>query len=248
MNRASLASGIAASFIVASPAMAVFIPNTGVSGPGDPSWSVMWRPILPSGSSVGFDASASLVTSIPSPPWQPNVPGINNWIGVNSAATIPNSPGDGSRRYEYAFTTSILLPAAQTVIGAIGYDNFFVGGYVDGTLDTATGTYTPGTQFATPTSLLGVGNENKAGFCRDGDGFLPSSSFPTCTVNFSFDLPVGPHTITFLIQGDGVTDGFILNQLGVTLSVSEPGALALFGIALAGLGFSRRRKAFANRA
>ncbi|HYM36691.1 MAG TPA: hypothetical protein VET48_14930, partial [Steroidobacteraceae bacterium] len=198
------------------------ITNTGATlGSTDPNWSVMWRGIGPGGTSFGSEANASLVTAIPSPPWQPNVPGVNNWLGVNSNATIAGASGDGSKRYEYAFTTEINLATAQLVTGAIGYDNFFVGGFVDGSFDTLTGTYTPGTEFVTPLSLLGPGNENKAGFCRDGDGFLPSSSFPTCTVNFAFNLPTGDHKITFVIQGDGVTDAFLLNQNGVTL-VEQP--------------------------
>jgi hypothetical protein len=168
------------------------------------------------------------------------VAGVNNWLGVNAQATIAGAPGDGSRRYEYAFTTSIVLPEAQTIRGAIGYDNFFVGGFVDGTFDTSTGTYTPGLQFASPLSLLGAGNENKSGFCRDGDGFLPSGSYPTCTVDFAFDLPAGTHTLTVVVQGDGVTDGFILNQKGVNLA-PEPGAFALLGPALlAALGARRQ--------
>lgn len=232
--------------LASGPARAALIPNTGAtSGSSDPNWSVLWRPVSPSGTSFGSLANAPLVTSIPTPPWQPNVAGVNNWIGVNSAATIPGANGDGSRRYEYAFTTSIVLAQAQRVTGAIGYDNFFVGGFVDGEFDPSTGTYTPGIQFASPLSLLGPGNENKAGFCRDGDGFLPSSSFPTCTVNFAFDLPAGTYRLTLVIQGDGVTDGFLLDQEGVTV-VPEPCAIALLAPALLAAFSARRREARAR--
>lgn len=216
------------------------IPNTGATlAATDPNWSVMWRPTgLFGGTSHGALTNAPLVTSTPSPPWQPSVPGVNNWIGVNSSATIDTN-GNGVRRYEYAFTTSIDLATDQTVSGAIGYDNFFVGGFIGGSFDTTTGTYIQGTEFLSATSLLGAGNENKAGFCRDSDGFLPASSFPNCTVNFGFNLPAGQYQITFVVQGDGLTDAFLLNQQGVTLSVPEPASLGLVAIGLAGLGFRR---------
>ena len=239
-----LALSLAALFGVASVAGAApILPNTGAGGGStDPNWSILWRAVGAGGSSFGSLANAPLVTSIPSPPWQPNQAG-NNWIGVDSDATISGAAGDGSRRYEYAFTTNISLAADTFVTGAIGYDNFFVGGYVDGTFDTATGTYTPGTQFLTPTGLLGAGNENKAGFCRDGDGFLPSSAYPTCTVNFGFLLPAGDRAITFVIQGDGATDAFFLNQKGITLNpVPEPGTLSLLGLGLAAVAARRRMK------
>ena len=220
------------------------ITNTGTASP-DPAWSVMWHPIAADGTSSGALPNAPLITSIPSPPWQPNVAG-NNWIGVNSSGTIAGANGNGSHRYEYAFTTQITLAADQLVTGAIGYDNFFIGGFIGGSFDTTNGIYTPGTQFLTPTALLGAGNENKAGFCRDSDGFLPSSSYPTCTVDFAFTLVAGTYDITFVIQGDGTTDGFLLNQQGVDLTVPEPATLALFAVALAGAGWSRRKLAAAS--
>ena len=228
---------------VATPAHAGVIPNTGAMPVAtDPAWSVMWRPLDASASSVGALNHAYLIPAVFGV-WQPNVPGVNNWIGADPTSSLPD-PGDSQRSYEYAFTTHIVVSGNQTVTGAIGFDNFFVGGFIGGSFDTATGTYTRGTRFVSPTSLLGPGKEDKFGFCRTSDGFLPSGGGDKCTVNFAFSLPDGAYDITFVIQGDGTTDGFILNQQGVTVvpqGVAEPGVLALMSLGLLALAGRRRR-------
>ena len=239
--KASLPLAFVAAIVTAASANADIIPNTGTGGGStDPNWSVSYA-LTAGGGGLTALANAPLVTSIPSV-WQPNDPPNNNWIGVNSGATIPGAPGDGSKRYIYVFSTLIDAPTAEVLSGAIGFDNFFMGAFIDGSLDALTGTFVGGTEFLSPTQLLGAGNEDKSGFCRDSDGFLPGSSFPNCTVNFTVSLPAGQSRLNFVIEGDGVTDGFILNQQGVSLNVSEPATLALLGLAFAGIGFARRRK------
>src|ERR1700716_291851 len=121
--------------VTTAPAHAGVIPNTGATlAATDPNWSVLWRAVGFGGDSHGAAARAFLVTSPPTPPWQPPILGVNNWLGANANATI-GSTGDGSRRYEYAFSTKISLPGPQTVTGAIGYDNYFLGGFINGNLD-----------------------------------------------------------------------------------------------------------------
>jgi PEP-CTERM motif len=245
--KSSLAAAFVAAAVIAAPGHADIIPNTGITGPNDPNWSVSWGLVAGGGTNgvdFGTEGNAPLVTVIPSPPWQPNISG-NNWIGVDSTATIAGAIGDGSHRYRYVFSTSITLPAPEVLSGALGYDNYFMGAFIGGSFNPSAGTFTGGTEFLSPTQLLGAGKESKSGFCRDSDGFLPSSSFPNCTVDFLVSLPAGTSTINFVIEGDGVTDGFILNQEGVNTGVGlipEPATLALLGLALAGIGLARRRE------
>ena len=150
--KAALPIGFVAVLVAAASAHADIIPNTGTGGGSiDPDWSVSYT-LTAGGSVVTSLANAPLVTSIPSV-WQPNDPPNNNWIGVNSAATIPGAPGDGSKRYIYVFSTLIDAPSAEVLSGAIGFDNFFMGAFIDGSLDATTGTFVGGTEFLTPTQF-----------------------------------------------------------------------------------------------
>jgi|SRR5215831_854101 len=240
--------GLAAAVVVAAPAHAGLIPDSGMTGGAtDPVWSVIWRAIDPSASGFGSAANASLITNTPSP-WQANVPGANSWLGVNSVGSIDTRP-DAAHRYEYAFTTRITLLTPQTVTGAIGFDNFFIGAFIGGSFDPATGKYTRGEQVLTPTELLGAGNENKSGFCRNGDGFAPSGA-AACAAKFAIKLAAGTYVLTFVTQGDGVTDGFLMDQPGLLETsvlqleapISQPSTLALLGLGVLALAWTQRRR------
>lgn len=54
---------------------------------------------------------------------------------------------------------------------------------------------------------------------------------PTTTVSSGFVS--GLNTISFYVEGNGVTDGFALKSLGLVAQVPEPGTWLLFGIGLA---------------
>lgn len=56
------------------------------------------------------------------------------------------------------------------------------------------------------------------------------------------DLSAGTHYLQVLREDHGGGTGFDIRLTGDRVQVSEPGVLALLGIGLAGIGFSRRRK------
>jgi hypothetical protein len=68
----------------------------------DANWSVSWIG-LPGGMASGVTgslANAAIVTTIPSPPWAPNLPGVQQWIGIaNDAIASTPHAGDNASTY-----------------------------------------------------------------------------------------------------------------------------------------------------
>jgi hypothetical protein len=208
--------------------------NTGSTATAfDPVWSVRWRPL--GGSTVISAANAAVMTGIPGV-WNPNLPDAR-WISAVSSGSL--APGDNTIKVEYLFQTTFVA-TTEAITGMLGWDNQFMGAYLNGTID-ANGELVGGTQILSPfTAPPGQGTY---GFCRDGDGFVPGSSYPNCTLPFILSgLTIGQTaTITLVLHGDGGTDGIFMTGASDVV-VPEPAQAGMMLTGLLALGVVARRR------
>lgn len=213
--------------------------NTGSTATGtDPVWSVRWRGINGATVAPGFLANAATMSGIPSV-WNPNL-ADSRWIGATPSGTLNVSGGTGTARVEYLFQTTFTA-GSEMLGGRMGWDNLFLGAFLGGTID-GSGALVGGTRVLD--AFVADPGQGAFGFCRNGDGFLAASSYPNCTMPFLISgLTVGQQTtVTFVLNGDGATDGLFLT--GATALVPEPGTTMLLGTGLLALGLvvrGRRR-------
>ena len=210
--------------LTAAPLMSQ-LPNTGasVSAGQDNNWSVTARNI--NTNSIAYQGPAFTMSSIPDGVWQPNTATFN-WISARPSGSL------GSGNFEYLFST-VVTPASDKMLVSLGWDNTLLGAFLNGTIN-GNGELIGATQL--------LGPQSGYGFCRDGDGALSSSSYPNCTLELMLDgLPTNqPATITFVIRGDGGTDGLMISSSQSV--VPEPASMVLLGTGLAGLGVAARRR------
>jgi hypothetical protein len=227
---------IAAIALCASAAHAQWANTGSVASAFDPVWSVRWRGINGASVTPGFIANAATMSSIPSV-WNPNL-ADTRWIAASSSGNVAVSGGTGTARVEYLFQATFTA-TTDMVGGRLGWDNFLLGAFIGGTID-ASGALVGGTRVLD--AFVATPGQGVFGFCRNGDGFLPGSSYPNCTMPFIISgLTKGQlTTITFVLNGDGGTDGLFLT--GATALVPEPDIAAMLASGLLGLLILRRSR------
>jgi hypothetical protein len=240
---------VLAAVVVAAPAHAQFVRSGGQTtttcAPGvaicDLNWSVQWFNL--SGGAGGSFAKAPIVTSIPAPPWAPNIAGEQQWIGAANNGTV----GGPTRYY---FQTTFSAPVSGVVSFGLGWDNRLVGAFVGGSIDPS-GIFIGGLSLLGETSPSNPYDGGKAGFCRDSDGVFPSGAWPNCVLNVAIAVNADQsNTLTFVVEGDGTTDGLLVgtaagaNEPPVIVvpptTVPEPATMALMLTGLVALGGARR--------
>jgi hypothetical protein len=213
--------------------------NTGsINSAWDPVWSVSWRAINGATMTSGSLSNAATLTSFPSV-WNPNLPD-SRWIAASPSGSLSVTGGTGTARVEYLFSTTFVA-TTNGVVGRLAWDNLFMGAFLGGTID-QNGQLVGASRLMNP--FVASPGQGLFGFCRDGDGFLPGSSYPNCTMQFLLGgLEVGQtNRITFVLHGDGNTDGLFMT--GANVVIPEPSTLLLTGSGLAGVGLlvrGRRR-------
>jgi hypothetical protein len=255
MFRKSTAVLMLAASLVAAPVHAQFVRSGGQTTTTcaptvtvcDVNWSVQWFGL--SGGVGGFFENAPIITSIPSPPWAPNIAGVQQWIGAANNGTV-----GGQTRYY--FQTTFSSPVSSVLSFGLGWDNRLVGAYVGGSIDPATGLFLDGLSLLGSTSPLLPYAGGRAGFCRDSDGVFPGSAYPNCVLNVAIGMNADQlNTLTFVVEGDGTTDGLLVGAAFgdlppviqvPTTTAPEPATMGLMFlglVAIGGLRYLRRGKA-----
>jgi len=259
MSNKSTAVLMLAASLVAAPAHAQFVrtggQTTNICASGvslcDLNWSVTWFSLAGALEGSFAKAPIALTPFNPSPPWAPNIPGVQQWISADNDATV----GTGGTRYY--FQTTFTSSVSQNVNFGLGWDNRLVGAYVGGFINPADGTFSGGLSLLGSTSPSSPYDGGKAGFCRDSDGEFPSGAYPNCVLNVAIHVNAAQsNTLTFVVEGDGTTDGLLVGGADgsnippvidvPTSTAPEPASMTLMLTGLAGLGslrFLRRGKA-----